>query len=123
MNLKKLIPITFYYSSKIAPRLSAKLAYQLMNLPRRSNKTEKEMDYWMTGALLEFRSGRVARKWGTSETIVFLLHGWESRGATFSKLIPLLLKEGFQVIAWDGPAHGDSPGRKNKCSSLRLLFR
>jgi esterase/lipase len=39
------------------------------------------------------------------------VHGWESRGSTFFKLIPKLVAKGYQAIAWDAPAHGDSPGK------------
>ena len=28
-------------------------------------------------------------------------------------MIPLFVDKGYQVVAWDGPAHGDSPGKIN----------
>ena len=37
-----------------------------------------------------------------------LVHGWEGRASNFGKLIPVLVDNGFQVEAFDGPAHGNS---------------
>lgn len=68
------------------------------------------MQFLNTGKPITFKSGRKARVWGKGP-VVWLLHGWESRGSTFIKLIPLLVDKGFQVVAWDAPAHGDSPGK------------
>ncbi len=49
--------------------------------------------------------------WGESGPRVLLVHGWESRAFTFASIIPLLLSQGFRVVAMDGPAHGESSGR------------
>jgi pimeloyl-ACP methyl ester carboxylesterase len=48
-------------------------------------------------------------KWGNGP-IVLLVHGWDGRGSQMGKFIPSLVQAGYQVIAWDGPAHGESPG-------------
>jgi pimeloyl-ACP methyl ester carboxylesterase len=42
---------------------------------------------------------------------VLLVHGWEGRGAQLGALVDPLVAAGYQAIALDGPAHGDSPGR------------
>jgi pimeloyl-ACP methyl ester carboxylesterase len=41
---------------------------------------------------------------------VLLVHGWESRGTALRTFVDPLLKAGFQVVAFDGPAHGDTRG-------------
>jgi pimeloyl-ACP methyl ester carboxylesterase len=46
---------------------------------------------------------------GEKETIL-LLHGWESNSFRWRNLIGYLKREGFRVIAFDAPAHGDSSG-------------
>lgn len=47
--------------------------------------------------------------WGEGKPVL-LLHGWESRAAHMVAFVPALLEQGFQVIALDAPAHGESQG-------------
>ena len=108
--MKKLIPKFFKLLSFLNVKLAASLALKLFMHPRRIPRSAEEMNFLTTGRQITFKSQRKARVWGKGDTI-WLLHGWESRGSTFYKFIPLLLEKGFQVIAWDAPAHGDSPGK------------
>ncbi len=110
--MKKLIPKLFKLLSILSPYLAAKLALRLFVRPMRKARVIEEMEFLTTGKQITFQSQRKARTWGTGPTI-WLIHGWESRGSTFINLIPLLVEKGFQVIAWDAPAHGDSPGKTN----------
>ncbi|WP_408528934.1 alpha/beta hydrolase [Paraburkholderia fungorum] len=41
---------------------------------------------------------------------VLLCHGRESRASHLGAFIQPLIAAGFSVIAYDAPAHGDSPG-------------
>ena len=55
-------------------------------------------------------------RWGDAALpAVLLAHGWQGRGAQLGALVAPLLARGFQVVTFDGPGHGDSPG-----SSLAL---
>ena len=42
---------------------------------------------------------------------VLLLHGWSSRSTRWMPLANNLLREGFEVLAFDAPAHGFSNGK------------
>lgn len=53
----------------------------------------------------------VTYEWGAGERSVLLAHGWQSRASMFAPLVRELRSEGFRVLAFDGPANGDSPGR------------
>ncbi|MBM7832541.1 dipeptidyl aminopeptidase/acylaminoacyl peptidase [Agromyces cerinus] len=53
----------------------------------------------------------VTYEWGAGERTVLLAHGWQSRASMFAPLVRELRSEGFRVLAFDGPANGDSPGR------------
>ncbi len=44
---------------------------------------------------------------------VVLVHGWQSRGTALRQFVPVLHDLGYNVVAFDGPAHGESSGRKN----------
>ncbi len=108
--MKRLIPIFFRLLSTLNSHLAVKLATKLFTHPRREPRCDEEMQFLTTGKQITFASGRKARIWGKGK-VVWLVHGWESRGSTFYKLIPKLVEQGYQAIAWDGPAHGDSPGK------------
>lgn len=41
---------------------------------------------------------------------VLLVHGWESRATQMYGFVPQLLKQGYEVVALDMPAHGSSSG-------------
>lgn len=42
---------------------------------------------------------------------VLIVHGFSSQSFKFEKFVPLLLQEGFEVLAFDAPAHGLSEGK------------
>ena len=48
--------------------------------------------------------------WGEGPLVV-MMHGWSGSGAQFRKLIPGLVEAGYQVAAFDAPAHGNNPGK------------
>lgn len=50
-------------------------------------------------------------RWPGEKERVLLLHGWESNTFRWRKLIKELLAEGFDIIAFDAPAHGKSSGQ------------
>jgi predicted alpha/beta hydrolase family esterase len=49
--------------------------------------------------------------WGEGP-IVLLVHGWAGRASQFRNFIPFLTNAGYQVIAFDAPAHGLTKGSK-----------
>ncbi len=50
-------------------------------------------------------------EWGRGANVVVLAHGWNGRAAQFATLVRELVSEGWRVVAFDAPAHGDTPGR------------
>ena len=49
--------------------------------------------------------------WGRGERVVVLAHGWTGRASQFATLVRELVAEGFRVVAFDAPAHGDTRSR------------
>ncbi len=48
--------------------------------------------------------------WGSGPT-VYLVHGWGGRGSQLASFVEPLVTDGFRVVMFDAPAHGDSePG-------------
>ncbi|MGI9545834.1 MAG: alpha/beta fold hydrolase [Flavobacteriaceae bacterium] len=48
--------------------------------------------------------------WNGSKETVLLMHGWESNSFRWRNLIRHLRNEGFNIVAFDAPAHGKSGG-------------
>lgn len=50
--------------------------------------------------------------WKGNDTIILLIHGWESNSSRWKKMLPYLKKSGSTIIAIDGPAQGLSSGKE-----------
>ena len=50
--------------------------------------------------------------WKGNDTLILLVHGWESNASRWKKTLPYLLKSGSTIIAIDAPAHGQSSGKE-----------
>ncbi|MFN7142558.1 MAG: alpha/beta hydrolase [Myxococcota bacterium] len=50
--------------------------------------------------------------WGQGPTVL-LVHGWGGRGGQLAGVVPGLLAAGYSVVAFDGPGHGASEGRRS----------
>jgi pimeloyl-ACP methyl ester carboxylesterase len=61
-------------------------------------------------------------RWGKGEKTVLLVHGWDAKAIDFYKMIPVLVDEGYQVIAFDGPAHGSSEGDKTNLVDFKEVM-
>lgn len=113
MDWKKIIPILLSALSKVAPRLSAKLAIKLFLRPDSYTRPAEELAFWNRGEPIKFPSGCFGRIYGPKNgKIVWFLHGWGSRGSRFLKIVEACEAAGFRCVVWEGPAHGDSPGKK-----------
>src|SRR5262245_23043113 len=104
---------------KVSPRMAASLAVVRFTSPRPIPHPGWERELMARGKPLRFPGGTAATRWGDEKAPAILLaHGWLGRGAQLGKLVEPLLEKGFQVIAWDAPAHGDSSGTR---ANLRLF--
>ncbi len=115
--MKHLIPFAFQVSSHVAPDLTAKVATELFLRPKRFPQSKRELDLLNSAKSETLQSGRKVYFWGEGPIVTFV-HGWESRGSAFHKWIPLFVESGFQVMGWDGPAHGESPGNKTHAPEI-----
>lgn len=111
----QLFRLGFRLFGVLAPKQTASLAVRLFSTPRIRAK-HKVSDVIMEKArIFEFLyAGKTlkAYEWGSGEQVVLLVHGWESRGTALRSFVPGLLEKGFKVVAFDGPAHGNSSGKR-----------
>jgi pimeloyl-ACP methyl ester carboxylesterase len=96
----------------VSTEQSARLASQLFSTPRSRPFTPEDRALLAKGRALSLECGLAATTWGERGETVLLVHGWQRHRASLGKFVEALLKAGKRVIAFDAPAHGDSPGKK-----------
>jgi pimeloyl-ACP methyl ester carboxylesterase len=63
-----------------------------------------------------------AWSWGDGGPVVWLMHGWGSRGGRLAAFVPPLLAAGYRVVTHDAPGHGASdPGMSSMPEFARAL--
>ncbi len=95
----------------VAPALAARWAETIFCTP--PPRREGDEAFIATGSRFSVASQgqRLAGwRWGSGPTVV-LVHGWGSRASRLSDLAVALVEAGFEVVAYDAPAHGESTGR------------
>lgn len=109
----KFVRFAFDTLGRIFPRQAGKIAFHLFTRPR-IKAVHKHSDSLLESArLFEILYGKIILKgyeWGSGSKTVLLVHGWESRGTALRSFVPGLVAAGYRVVAFDGPAHGDSGG-------------
>lgn len=105
----------------VSPAWAAKLISILASMPRRYSRPPRELDQLAKATKLTYTNTKgktnVAWSWGEGPKVL-LAHGWESRGSQMATMAMAIAKAGYQAIAMDFSAHGDSPG---KTVSFRLI--
>lgn len=57
-------------------------------------------------------------QWGSTGPQVLLVHGWDSRASHLGGFVRALLAAGYRVLAFDGPAQGESEGSRSNVVDL-----
>jgi pimeloyl-ACP methyl ester carboxylesterase len=110
-----LIRLGFGTLGRVFPRAAAAKAYELFSTPRSRAKHRTPEPILSEARIFDVLFGKHLLKcyaWGSGERTVLLVHGWESRGTALRTFVPDLVERGYRVVAMDGPAHGDSGGRR-----------
>ena len=97
----------FRSADLVAPSLAGRIARDIWFTvpptlaPARLPEGSEPFEVESLGAVVR---GRV---WGTGP-VVYLVHGWGSRGSQLASFVEPLLADGFRIVMFDAPAHGDS---------------
>ncbi|MSP85043.1 MAG: alpha/beta hydrolase [Flavobacteriaceae bacterium] len=108
--------IGFYINvlSFISPKRATQKAYYLFSIPRKGKITLNSIPEILQNAeavTLDFEGNTIQTYiWKGDETLILLIHGWESNSARWKKALPFLLESGNTIVAIDAPAHGLSSG-------------
>lgn len=99
---------------RLFPAAAGRLAYRFFTQPRVRAVHRSSDEVLESARLFEILYGKKilkAYEWGSGERTVMLVHSWESRGTALRSFVPGLVASGYRVVAFDGPAHGNSDGR------------
>lgn len=105
----------FHLIGSISPELSGRLAARMFLTPRKrpvSDQAQQILAQAETRMIKHGSRNLAVYVWGQAGPRVFLHHGWEANASTMRGFVRPLLRAGFQVVAFDAPAHGRSAGRQ-----------
>lgn len=116
----------FKLLSAISKKKAAEQAFQLFCTP--PSRDVKELTAIFTGAeQLSFRLDPyniIGYRWNKGgQRRVLIIHGFESTAVNFESYIQPLIKKGYEVLAFDGPAHGRSSGKKVTALAYRDMIK
>jgi esterase/lipase len=110
--LLKLVQWIFPKMEKIAPALARRFFITIFFTPLNYSVPEKEKAVEKEASRLAVSAAgkRIqCYSWGKGP-VVLVVHGWAGRATQFRKIIYALVRAGFRVVGFDGPAHGHSEG-------------
>jgi len=115
LTIPKAIRLTGRLLEFFSPKLAAVFAARLFTTPlkhptpRREQALERDARQQVI-KVVSIGKDVVVYNWGNSPRKVLLVHGWSGRATQLVRFAQCLLASGFEVISFDAPAHGKSPG-------------
>ena len=100
--------------STIAPKIAGQIATKLFTQSRNEANPHKKAFTPAGAKAIPIQDPKSKVKqiylWGDEGEIVLLVHGWGAECGSMFGFVPKLLKQGYRVATFDGPAHGSSDG-------------
>jgi esterase/lipase len=114
--LTKSIGFNINLMSFLFPEKAIQMAHGYFSEPRKGKFTKEKLPKTLQTADFEtiHHNGDTIQTyiWKGNETVVLLIHGWESNSSRWKKMLPYLKKSGSTIVAIDGPAQGLSSGKE-----------
>jgi pimeloyl-ACP methyl ester carboxylesterase len=110
----KYVRAKFKLLSSISKRKAAEKAFELFCTPQLRTKRELPPVFKKSEKIEFSFQGNIVRGycWNrNSGKKALILHGFESSVVNFDKYVNGLIKKGYEVLAFDAPAHGKSTGK------------
>lgn len=113
--LTKSIGIYINFLSFVLPQRASRLANSYFTEPRFGKLSKDKLPEILlktqTETLRHNNQYLQTYIWKGNDTIILLVHGWESNASRWENMIPYLKNSGSTIVAIDGPAHGLSSGK------------
>lgn len=111
----KYIRTKFKLLTTISKKKAAEKAFELFCTPQRRNKKPLPKIFEQAEKLQLRLDGSTVQGWRwnhPAERKLLIIHGYESSVINFDRYVRPFIKKGYEVLAFDAPAHGRSGGRK-----------
>lgn len=120
-----MLRLAFRTLQRVAPGPAARWAERLFFTPPRARLTREQREVIELARPFSVRvEGRRIAAWSWGDgPVVYLVHGWGSRGGRLAAFVPPLVAAGFQVVTHDAPGHGASEGRLSSMPDFARALR
>ena len=120
MKLSQRLALSYYRTkfkllSTISKKKAAEKAFDLFCTPQRRHLKPLPKIFEQAEKLQLRLDGSLMQGWRwnhPSERKLLILHGYESSVTNFDRYVRPFIKKGYEVLAFDAPAHGRSGGKK-----------
>lgn len=122
----RLIPTIFPWLEKLTPGIANSFFAYLFFKPIGYPTPEKELksETFAEKFILPVNGMKIqCYQWGNAPKTILLVHGWAGRATQFRRFIKPLLSQGYQVIGFDGPAHGKSSGKSTHINEFLTVIQ
>lgn len=104
----------FMILGRLLPKHMGHRAAKMFLMPQKFPTPKRELAALDDAEAFTLQCGLAAYRWGEkNKPKVLLVHGWAGRGSQLYAYAKPLVAAGYQVICFDLPAHGKSPGKIN----------
>ncbi len=117
----KAVQIVFSLLAPIFPGLTAKLARKIWFTTLRIKKSpiEQKIADLANPTMVEIQETPIRLwHWGEEGPTILFIHGWSGRGTQIASFVNPLVDQGFQVLSFDAPAHGESGGKHTDATKI-----
>ena len=112
----KFIGVYINFLSFVYPKKAVQLAHSFFSEPRIGKLSKDNLPEILKEShseAFQYKDDTIQTyTWQGNETVILLVHGWESNSSRWENLLPYLKKSGSTIIAVDGPAQGLSSGKE-----------
>ncbi len=122
------IRFVVWLTQLISSALATKVALYLFFRPQRFKTPVREHQMYNAAEQIKFYASsiqkeiQVYRLQGKKQKVL-LIHGWSGRGTQLFYFAEKLQKENCEIITFDMPAHGQSPGNKTNVFELTYCIQ
>ena len=128
VRVPKSIRFVVWLSQRISNALATKVALYLFFRPQRFKTPVREHQMRDAAEQIKFYASSIQKeiqvyRLNGKKQKVLLLHGWSGRGTQLFSFADELQKQNCEVITFDMPAHGQSPGNKTNVRELAYCIQ
>ncbi|MGB5498868.1 MAG: alpha/beta hydrolase [Maribacter sp.] len=116
-QLNKYLPLAYgsYFNvlATFSKKKATEKAFALFCTPRKGRVRPEQQEFLEQAKSRRIKAMDIELQtyhWQGEKETILLLHGWESNAFRWRNLISFLKNEGYNIVAFDAPAHGHSTG-------------